>query len=286
MSLSLHPRDILWKTFGELEPFNPVWLDEVDHWEGYIAAFFQSNGLPWDPAQSRVVECISAEDKAPFVRMMDSLLPSLQARADYQDIDVVMMAHWTPDLHLGTSVVNHVVHQLNLSEQSFALAISDRGLSAPLFAFDALHRYLRHSDRRALLLIADQKHLLYRSPLMQALAPHNSACIVAVNRSSEGWRYLGYQRRERDALGLAAHCEGLKQHFGLTDRYRLVASPTLLSSLPAHGHPIPADDRLLCTSLFAALEQSDTRYDHLLLLQEETTITALAFQGTENQACD
>ncbi|OSM98823.1 hypothetical protein [Lonsdalea populi] len=286
MSLSLHPRHIIWNTFGELEPFNPAWLDEVEHWEDYIAAFFQSNGLPWDAAQSHVVECITAEDKAPFVRMMDQLLPSLQQVTDCRDVDAVMLAHWTPDLHLGTSVVNHVIHQLNLSEQSFALAISDRGLSAPLFAFDALHRYLRHGARRGLLLIADQKHLLYRSPLMETLAPHNSACIVAVNRDDEGWRYLGYQRSALNASGLATHCEGIKHLFGLADNYHLVASPTLLSLLPAHDSPVPADDRLLCTSLFAALAQGDTRHDHLLLLQEETTITALAFQGTENKACD
>lgn len=284
MSVSLHPEHIIWNTFGNLEPFDPAWLDEIDHWEGYVSAFFQANGLAWDPAQSNVEACISAADKAPFVSMMDRLLPLLQEKIDCRDIDVVLLAHWTPDLHLGTSVVNHVIYQLNLSEQSFGLAIGDRGLSAPLFAFDALYRYVRDSNRRALLLLADQKHLLYCSPLMRSLAPQNSACIVAINRDSAGWRYQGYQRGELNGMPLESHCTALRAHFGLAADCCIIASPALLAELPAETNHLAVDDSLLCTSLFATLQRGDIGRDHLLLQRDEQTLTALAFRGAERAA--
>lgn len=284
MSVSLHPQHIVWDTFGNLEPFDPVWLEELDHWESYVSSFFQANGLAWDSAQSNVEACIRAPDKAPFVRMMDQLLPQLQARVDCQDIDVVLLAHWTPDLHLGTSVVNHVIYQLNLSEQSFGLAISDRGLSAPLFAFDALYRYIRSSARRALLLIADQKHLLYRSPLMAALAPQNSACILAVNRQNIGWHYQGYQRSALHAAGLESHCAALREHFGLAANCGIIASPTRLAELSTKTPALPADESLLCSALFAALQRGDIYQDYLLLQQDQQIVTALAFRGAERQA--
>jgi len=283
MSVSLHPEHIIWNTFDNLEPFDPAWLDEIGHWEGYVSSFFNANGLPWDATQSNVEACIRAADKAPFVYMMDRLLPLLQEKIDCRDINVVLLAHWTPDLHLGTSVVNHVIYQLNLSEQSFGLAISDRGLSAPLFAFDALYRYIRGSARRALLLIADQKHLLYRSPLMAALTPQNSACVVAVNHESSGWHYQGYLRSELNDLQLENHCAALLSHFRLAADCRIIASPALLAELAPQRHTLPVDDTLLCTSLFAALQGGDIHPDHLLLQRDDKTITALAFRGAENQ---
>ncbi|MET2973478.1 hypothetical protein, partial [Vibrio harveyi] len=108
-----------------------------------------------------------------FSSMIDTLLSRLTESADIQDVNTVLMAHWTPDLHLGTSVVNHAIHRLNLNEDCFGLAISDRGLSAPLFALACLERYLDQTDEEALLLIADQKNLLYKSPLMTRLSPCN-----------------------------------------------------------------------------------------------------------------
>ncbi|WJY13483.1 hypothetical protein PCO82_12940 [Pectobacteriaceae bacterium CE90] len=281
MNICLSPQHIIWDTFGQLETFNPAWVDNIPHWESYIAAFFKANGLSWDAAQSNVTSCIHAPDKASFISMFNQLLPTLRQRIDTEDIDVVLMAHWTPDLHLGTSVVNHVIYSLNLSEQSFGLAISDRGLSASLFAFDCLNRYVCNNHRRALLLIADQKHLLYRSTLMAQLQPANSACILAINREQQGWCYQGYQRRiEISADQLASCCDEMLAHFSLSPSdCRIVASSAVLSHLPSTAYRIVSDDRLLCSAPFAALQQGDPTQDYLLLTWENAVLTAVGLRG-------
>ncbi|MDW6093392.1 hypothetical protein SBX64_12625 [Vibrio rhizosphaerae] len=308
MKTVINQQQIIWDTFGHLETFNPEWLEQQDHWEDFIAAFFKSNGLAYDSNMSRVETCIRAEDKAAFASMFEQLLPRLRQSTDLSDVDTVILAHWTPDLHLGTSVVNYVIHSLELGEQSFGLAISDRGLSAPFMALDCAHRYIQERDSSALLLIADQKHLLYRSALMDALAPENSACIVKINRSGSGWSYAGYRKHthvtERD---LGQSVQEMITHFGLSPQTRIIASPALLTQLsdagqlPEHDEAsvktderyvgidekyIAIDEKLLCAAPFAALEQyGQPEQDYLLVRYDEGILTGVGFSHQEEDVC-
>src|SRR5436190_20125643 len=102
--------------------------------------------------------------------MAEALLNRLSQRAAISDVDFVLLAHWLPDLHLGTSVTNFAMHHLGLSG-AFGFAISDRGLSAPLFAVECIDKYLRDGRGKAVLMIMDQKHLLYKSALIDSLSP-------------------------------------------------------------------------------------------------------------------
>ncbi|MDW6001383.1 hypothetical protein [Vibrio mangrovi] len=306
MKTVINQQQIIWDTFGNLETFNPEWLEQQDHWEDFIAAFFKSNGLAYDSNMSRVETCIRAEDKAAFASMFEQLLPRLRQSTDLSDVDTVILAHWTPDLHLGTSVVNYVIHSLELGEQSFGLAISDRGLSAPFMALDCVHRYVQERDSSALLLIADQKHLLYRSALMDALAPENSACIVKINRSGSGWSYAGYRKHthvtERD---LGQSVQEMITHFGLSPEARIIASPALLAQFSSglelssgqvqeHGETpgsageqyIAIDEKLLCAAPFAALEQyGQPEQDYLLVRYDEGILTGVGFAHQEEDVC-
>ncbi|QMV14994.1 hypothetical protein [Vibrio spartinae] len=306
MKTVINQQQIIWDTFGNLETFNPEWLEQQDHWEDFIAAFFKSNGLAYDSDMSRVESCIRSEDKAAFASMFERLLPRLRQRTDLSDVDTVILAHWTPDLHLGTSVVNYVIHTLELGEQSFGLAISDRGLSAPFMALDCIHRYIQERDSSALLLIADQKHLLYRSSLMDELAPENSACIVKISRSGSGWTYAGYRKHthvtERD---IDQSVQEMITHFGLAPETRIIASPTLLARLSceselssrplpehddlpraSHKKHIAIDDKLLCAAPFAALEQyGQPDQDYLLIRHDDGILTGVGFTHQEEDLC-
>src|SRR5260370_40721871 len=102
--------------------------------------------------------------------MAEALLTRLARNAVLTDVDFVLLAHWLPDLHLGSSVTNFAMHHLGLGK-AFGFAISDRGLSAPFFALDCIDKYLRSGRNKARLLVMDQTHLLYKSGLTAALMP-------------------------------------------------------------------------------------------------------------------
>src|SRR5688572_4073956 len=131
----LNLEQIVWDRFSCLDPFQEQWMDELPFWEEYTAAFFRSNGIEYRSEHSNVRECLQAEDRAPFVNMVEALLPRLAEKTVLTDVDFVLLAHWMPDLHLGSSVTNFAMHQLGLTK-AFGFAISDRGLSAPFFAMD------------------------------------------------------------------------------------------------------------------------------------------------------
>ncbi|YCO04385.1 hypothetical protein ACB087_12730 [Vibrio sp. VNB-15] len=288
MTLTLNPHHLVCDTFGNLETFNPQWLTQQEHWEGFMQAFFESNGLTYNRvSDSRVQACIDAEDKAAFSSMIDTLLPRLTESTNIQGVNTVLMAHWTPDLHLGTSVVNHAIHRLNLNEDCFGLAISDRGLSAPLFALACLERHLDQADEEALLLIADQKNLLYKSPLMTRLSPRNSACVLKVEHNGIGWRYRGYRKVPQvSPTELAETIQTLITEFELASDVTVIADQTCLNALPNDHDHLATDSTLLCSAPFFTLQaQGRIDRDYLLVVYEQDTVYAVGLQG-EEASCD
>lgn len=278
MTLTLNPAHIACDTFGNLETFDPQWLTQHEHWEGFMQAFFESNGLTYTrESDSRVQACIDADDKAAFSSMIDVLLPKLTDITSVKDVNTVLMAHWTPDLHLGTSVVNHAIHRLNLSPDCFGLAISDHGLSAPLFALECLHRNLDNPHHAALLLVADQKNLLYKSELMARLSPLNSACVLKLETNGAGWRYQGYRRVPNVAIEqLADSVSNLKTELGLPESTPVIAARACLDALPNRDEHVATEPQLLCSAPFFALQKhGDTDRDYLLVIHEQNTLYAV-----------
>jgi hypothetical protein len=192
--LHLDPKHMVWDRFGCLEPPPQSWTEAVAFWEDYTDAFFRSNGIPCTPADSNVKECLQQTDRASFVRMAEVLLTRLAAVAVLRDVKLVLLAHWLPDFHLGTSVTNFAMHYLNL-DGAFGFAVSARGLSAPLFALECMDRYLRDGKTKGLLMVMDQKHLLHKSRVKDAMRPDNNGCVMVLeHRKGPGLTYLGYRR--------------------------------------------------------------------------------------------
>ena len=284
MTFFINPAHVVWSEFQGLETAQPEWLMQRDYWEEYSRAFFQSNGLNYSARDSNVLNWLSADDRAPFACMADALLADLERHVDLSNIEFVLLAHWLPDLHLGTSVTNFVMHRLKLDD-CFGFAISDHGLSAPFFALDCMGRYLRNGRTRGLLLIMDQKHLLYRSEIVDRLQPANSACIISVDTANtSGLAFKGYRRTGTAGRSLPIALGELRRDFALDDKnLTLIADQALLDTLApaldAGIGQVATDPRLLCTAPFARmLDLARTQGDYLLLSQGEFDLSAAVFR--------
>ncbi|WP_320203668.1 hypothetical protein [Agrobacterium rosae] len=282
MTMSINPQSIVWGTFDGLEPPAANWADQVDYWEDYTRRFFRSNGKDYGPQDSNVVRWLTATDRAPFAHMLQALLPALRARADIADVDLVIFAHWLPDIHLGTSVTNLALHSLGL-DAGLGFAISDRGRSAPLFAMHCIDRYLTRERNKALLIVMDQKHLLYNSAVVSEIAPLNSASMMVLSRGDDGsLHYRGYHRRPclmRE--GVAAETAGLATHFGLDPASCvLVSDGDLIAETGWPGPALPQEPRLLCSAPLVALaDHAKEGGDYLLVTYENECLSGVCLSA-------
>ena len=284
MAPHLNLEHIVWDRFGCLEPCQARWLDDLSYWEDYTAAFFQANGRAYAPEDSNVRGWLQAADRAPFVRMADVLLSRLAAQTVLDDVDFVLLAHWLPDLHLGTSVTNFAMHRLGL-RSAFGFAISDRGLAAPLVAFDCIDKYLRGERTKALLMVMDQKHLLYHSPVQASLRADNNACIMLLaRRPAPELTYLGYRR-----LVLACPpsvydtCLAIMASLSLRNHTTtIITADPLIASLTLPAHTVTADRHLVCAAPFTALADIPApNRDYLLLARDGQAVCGVAFRSPE-----
>jgi hypothetical protein len=282
MTPHLSLQQIVWNQFGCLEPCQPGWLDDLQYWEDYTAAFFRANGLEYHSEDSNVREWLEAADRAPFVKMAEVLLTRLATNTVLNDVDFVLLAHWLPDLHLGSSVTNFAMHHLGL-DNAFGFAISDRGLSAPFFALECIDKYLRGGRKKALLMVMDQKHLLYKSDLTQALNPNNTACVMLLERSNgPGPAYLGYRRHVVTSPAcLVQECLALFERLSLRREVTtIIASDGLIAGLGLPGHTCKADPRLVCAAPFIELAETLVpNRDYLLLARDADAICGVAFRS-------
>jgi hypothetical protein len=281
MTPHLSLQQIVWDRFGCLEPSEPGWLDDLPYWEDFTAAFFRSNGLEYHAGDSNVKEWLEAEDRAPFVKMAEVLLTRLATNTVLNDVDFVLLAHWLPDLHLGSSVTNFAMHHLGL-DNAFGFAISDRGLSAPFFALDCIDKYLRSGRNQALLMVMDQKHLLYKSGLTAAVRPANNACIMLLaRRTGPGLVYLGYCRQVITSPAcLPQECLALFDSLSLRREVTtVITSDGLFAGLSLPGQIRKADPRLVCAAHFVELSKSLVPdRDYLLLTRDTQSICGVAFR--------
>ncbi len=285
MTLYIDPAHIISDQFGELEPPKPEWTEQIAYWEDYVKKFFLSNGMYFDSSDSNVEQWLMAPDRAPFSEMVRKLLPRLSNKVDMGTTEAILFSHWLPDLHMGTSVTNFIMHQLGLKD-CFGFAISDRGLSAPFFAFDTLYKYLKAGRDTGLLVVADQKHLLYKSEMVARLNPCNAATVVRLDtRNTKGFEYRGYARRTlaKGDQGTAALLSLLAEFNINAARTTLIGPKSLLETADVPDVRIDhTEDSLVCSAPFAVFaDQPDLTMNYLLLCQDETTITALGFKGVE-----
>lgn len=279
MTVRLDPGSLRFAEFGGLEPHQPQWLQEKEYWEDYNHRFFRSNGRQYQAEDSNVDTWLTANDRAPHAFMARELLDRMQPKIGAApDIDLVLFAHWLPDLHLGTSVTNFAQHHLGIRD-GFGFAISDRGRSAPFFAMQCIERYLRAGHRRALLLVMDQRHLLYRSPMVDVLNPVNcAAAMVFDNSAGEGPSLGGYQRLlHQPGTTLQQGLRGLLDGWGCDPHTTtVVADPQVLDAVGHSGKVLAQNPRHLCAAPFAALAEAGLpKGDTVLLCHDQQALTAV-----------
>ncbi|TWC22889.1 MULTISPECIES: hypothetical protein [unclassified Pseudomonas] len=281
MTLCLDPTDIVFQSFDHTEVPQPEWDTDIPHWRSYAQHLFQANGETLNPQHDQVQAWVTSPERASFSDMITALLPRLAAVIEPGRVKTVLMAHWTPDLHMGSSVVNAAIHQLGLSA-CLALAISDRGPDAGLFALDGLNDCLAGKDEDGLLLIAEQKNLMYFSPLMAALQPENNACVCLLNKQQRGLRYQGFRRTPVDQWSSESLLRAIEQLGLVKERLVLIGPARLLEIAPVGTQSFAVNPRLLCAAPFVALRALwQPQCDYLLISENDNGISLCGLAAEE-----
>jgi hypothetical protein len=281
VTLCLDPADIVFQSFHHTETPQPEWETEIPHWRSYVQHFFAANGQTLSPQDERVPAWINSPERAAFCDMIAVLLPRLAEVIEPARVKTVLMAHWTPDLHMGTSVVNAAIHQMGLSA-CLAMAISDRGPDAALFALDGLNDCLAGKDEDGLLLIAEQKTLMYASPLMEALQPQNNACVCLVNKQQRGLRYRGFKRASLAQWSAGWLSQAIEQLGLAKGRVTLIGPTRLLEVAPADAHAFAINPHLVCAAPFVALRTLwEPQRDYLLISENDNGISVCGLAAAE-----
>ncbi len=281
MTLCLDPADIVFQSFHQTETAMPADDPDIPHWRSYAQHFFRANGQTLSPQDDQVQAWVTSPGRASFSDMITVLLPRLATVIDPARVKTVLMAHWTPDLHMGSSVVNAAIHQLGL-HACLALAISDRGPDAGLFALDGLNDCLAGKDEDGLLLIAEQKSLMYASPLMTALQPQNNACVCLLNKQQRGLRYRGFRRTTLAQWSAQWLSHAIEQLGLANERVTLIGPAHLLEAAHAGAHSFAVNPHLLCAAPFVALRTLwQPQRDYLLISDTDNGISLCGLAAEE-----
>lgn len=187
MSLQFSTSDLLWRQFETQNDAPAADGGQLKLVTDFVNGFFHSHGHP-PQAQDVHASRWYASQKQTFRVMLKQLVAELANQARLDDLDLVVLAHWTPDVEVGCSVTNAIIHETGCHD-AFGIAISDHGLSSTFLALQVIEDYLDDRGRssrgkKALLLIADQDAILYDSPSLARLNPEASACVVMLHSVS------------------------------------------------------------------------------------------------------
>lgn len=274
--------EIVWDEFTCLEPPEPKWLEELEYWEEFVELFFQSNGIEYSSEKSNVREWLVSKERAPFVKMAEVLIDRLSDFENSQ-LDYVFLAHWLPDVHLGTSVTNFAMHKLGVN-RAFGIAFSDSGLEAPFIALDCIKQSL-NDERQGIVMVMDQKCLLYKSSLVDELQPKNTCSIIRLKKDKKqkpGLRIEGIYRRNLIASRMTAECESAAKHFGFEPSNTVLISSdqSLVGSSHSFRISLLADRRHVCAAPFVALAQLAEPFELCMLVTiADGRLTALGLRN-------
>ncbi|MGM3175126.1 hypothetical protein [Dickeya lacustris] len=296
MTVCFQPDDVVWRTFHDEAADLLAPHANAELMADYLQAFFHSHHDPRQPQADTLTRWLNSESHS-FSAMALALLPELQARRPVisSQLDMVVLAHWTPDSELGCAVTNALIHACD-APQAFGFSVCDRALAAPLFALQAINDALADGPpteagdhhATALLLIADQANAPYASGALDALTPQNTACLIRLEarppQQACGLVFEGYYRQPYNADGPTAStlasllAQITPSPLSGADNWplTLVASPALLAAVADESMPTLAlNETLLCAAPFIRLKQQarpGCRY--LLLVQETRHLTA------------
>lgn len=189
MSLEFTTSHIRWRQFERQDDAPAPDGAQMKLVTDFVNGFFDSHGRK-ERAQEQHARRWYASQNQAFRVMLKQVVAALQNQVRLDDLDLLVLTHWTPDVEVGCSVTNAIIHETGCHD-AFGIAISDHGLSSPFLALQVIEDYLddgNHSDRekKALLLIADQDAILYDSPALARLNPEPSACVVMLRSLPSG----------------------------------------------------------------------------------------------------
>lgn len=94
-----------------------------------------------------------------------------------EDIDLLVIAHCTPNIDPAVSTVNNLIEKYSLKAKGFA--ISDIGIIAPFIAIKSINdSFISGKSKKALLLIVDQSTLPYKVSELKQIVDSSIACIL------------------------------------------------------------------------------------------------------------
>lgn len=173
----------------------PDAADEVARWQ---SAFLTANGRPPAVALDQVTHWLQAAERISFQQIAAHLLDALTPQRDLSALDLVVVAHWTPDCVMGFSVTNFILHRLQ-AEQAYAFAVSDCGRAAPFQAIALIDNYLPAAQGTALLVMVDQPLLLESGHHLEA-RPSGAALLLDRRVGRFALRPYSSDESRRDAL--------------------------------------------------------------------------------------
>ncbi len=181
MALEFAASHILWRQFERKNDAPAVDDGQLKIVKDFVNAFFHSHGHTGQAQDFHALRWYAAQNLT-FRTMLKQLVGELANQARLDDLDLVVLAHWTPDVEVGCSVTNAIIHETG-SHDAFGIAISDHGLSSTFLALQVIEDYLGDMDcgghgKKALLMIADQDAIMYDSPSLARFNPAASACVV------------------------------------------------------------------------------------------------------------
>ncbi|MCU1748569.1 hypothetical protein [Pseudomonas sp. 6D_7.1_Bac1] len=193
MSLEFAASHILWRQFERNNDAPAVDDGQIEKVKDFVNAFFHSHGHTGQAQDHHAFRWYAAQNQT-FRTMLKQLVGELGNQILLNDLDLVVLTHWTPDVEIGCSVTNAIIYETG-SHDAFGIAISDHGLSSTFLALQVIEDYLDDMDRgshekKALLMIADQDAILYSSPCLASFSPTASACVVML-RSLRGEHTAG-----------------------------------------------------------------------------------------------
>ena len=298
MPLQFATSHLLWRPFDRQHEGPGADAAQLKIVTDFVNGFFRSHGHPGQAQDVHAARWYASQHQA-FRVMLTQLVGELENQARLDNLDLVVLAHWTPDVEVGCSVTNAIIHQTGCRD-AFGMAISDHGLSSAFFALQVIEDYLDDNNRgrhekKALLLIADQNAIMYDSPTLARFNPVASACVVMLHsRSGEpdgpppaGITFKHYRKLPFPATPLALDTllATLEMFTPEEDRLPLLIlttpgfAETVREHQPLAAHRIECwDEALLSCAPWARLEQlAPTHHRILLMLPEGNALTCTGF---------
>ncbi|WP_248751771.1 hypothetical protein [Pseudomonas sp. MWU15-20650] len=292
MPLEFATSHILWRQFGRQNDAFAADAGQLKIVTDFVNGFFRSHAHPGHAQDFHATRWYASQHQA-FRVMLKQLIGELQNQTRLDDLDLLVLAHWTPDVEVGCSVTNALIHQSGCHD-AFGIAISDHGLSSTFLALQVIEDYLDDSDRagrgkKALLLIADQDAILYDSPSLARFNPAPSACVVMLhNRPGEQPSGIGFKRYRK--MPLPATPKAWDTLLVTLDMFTpredllpllILTTPGFATQLLEHEqlatHRVESwDETLLSCAPWARLEQLAPTHHRILLMLPQGNFLACA----------